>query len=211
MDAAYGSDAYYKLGNAELVRGVLAFISAPVIGSLSDRHGRRALFVACVLGTAAPAGTYAPCPIARPVLDNPASTTTSLCCRLFSQSATSYLNNNKPSRALADALAGPLPPLTFSPPPLDLPKVIRPNQAPSRRLPTHNNTLSRARAHALSGPLPPLALALGRTVVHAAARVCADRRCRAGHTPRRGLWCASHLAPGMHFVAFFFKHTIFLW
>lgn len=55
LDAQYGAGAYTRLGAADAVRGVLAFVSAPVLGSLSDRHGRRWLFLACVLGTASPA------------------------------------------------------------------------------------------------------------------------------------------------------------
>ena len=54
MDARYGVAAYTYLGYADAVRGTLAFGSAPLLGALSDRWGRRGPFLACVVGTASP-------------------------------------------------------------------------------------------------------------------------------------------------------------
>ena len=59
FDQAYGKDAYRLLGVCETVRGLLIFATAPSLGALSDVAGRKWLFVACILGTAAPSVTLA--------------------------------------------------------------------------------------------------------------------------------------------------------
>ena len=54
LDAAYGVRAYTLLGIADSIRGMLTFLTAPMLGALSDVVGRKWLFVACILGTAMP-------------------------------------------------------------------------------------------------------------------------------------------------------------
>ena len=56
LDDAYGGRAYTLLGVAETVRGILTFLSAPIIGALSDVPyiGRKWLFIVCIIGTATP-------------------------------------------------------------------------------------------------------------------------------------------------------------
>ena len=50
----YGARSYVLTGYAQSLKGMLAFLAAPALGALSDAVGRKYLFTACVLGTAAP-------------------------------------------------------------------------------------------------------------------------------------------------------------
>jgi MFS family permease len=59
LDAAYGKRAYTLLGMAEAVRGTLTFLTAPMLGALSDVAGRKWFFIACIVGTAAPSAVLA--------------------------------------------------------------------------------------------------------------------------------------------------------
>tara|TARA_B110001452_G_scaffold266538_1_gene273678 strand:- start:733 stop:2073 length:1341 start_codon:yes stop_codon:yes gene_type:complete len=54
IDARYGHRSYMLMGLAEAAKGFLAFLASPAVGALSDVLGRKWLFVACVIGTAAP-------------------------------------------------------------------------------------------------------------------------------------------------------------
>lgn len=50
----YGSQTYIIMGLAECVRGILAFLTCPLFGKLSDIWGRRPCLLVTVLGTLAP-------------------------------------------------------------------------------------------------------------------------------------------------------------
>lgn len=50
----YGSKTYIVMGLAECVRGILAFLTCPLFGKLSDIWGRRPCLLLTVLGTLAP-------------------------------------------------------------------------------------------------------------------------------------------------------------
>lgn len=50
----YGSKTYIIMGLAECVRGILAFLTCPLFGKLSDIWGRRPCLLITVLGTLAP-------------------------------------------------------------------------------------------------------------------------------------------------------------
>jgi DHA1 family tetracycline resistance protein-like MFS transporter len=50
----YGSNTYLIMGLADFFRGLLAFVSCPIFGRLSDLIGRRACLLATVFGTCAP-------------------------------------------------------------------------------------------------------------------------------------------------------------
>ena len=59
LNDAYGGRVYVLYGIAEAFRGALTFLPAPAIGAVSDVVGRKALFITCVVGTAAPFATLA--------------------------------------------------------------------------------------------------------------------------------------------------------
>jgi MFS family permease len=50
----YGSSTYVTMGCAECVRGVLAFAACPILGRMSDVHGRRPCLLLTVFGTLLP-------------------------------------------------------------------------------------------------------------------------------------------------------------
>mmetsp|Transcript_17238 Transcript_17238/g.34306 ORF Transcript_17238/g.34306 Transcript_17238/m.34306 type:complete len:603 (+) Transcript_17238:134-1942(+) len=52
--AAYPTTLYLVMGCADAIRGLLSFVSGPLIGKLSDATGRRTCLVVTVLGTTAP-------------------------------------------------------------------------------------------------------------------------------------------------------------
>lgn len=54
INEAFGQRSYLLTGYAQTVKGVLAFLTSPALGSLSDVIGRKYLFLLTVLGTAAP-------------------------------------------------------------------------------------------------------------------------------------------------------------
>lgn len=54
LNSHYGQRAYLLGGWAATCKGLLAFLTSPALGALSDVIGRKWLFFACVLGTAAP-------------------------------------------------------------------------------------------------------------------------------------------------------------
>ena len=54
INDAFGKRSYLYLGYAQTCKGVLAFLTSPAIGALSDVIGRKYLFLATILGTAAP-------------------------------------------------------------------------------------------------------------------------------------------------------------
>ena len=51
---AFNDNVYFVMGCAECVRGLLAFVSCPAFGKISDVLGRRACLFVTVLGTCAP-------------------------------------------------------------------------------------------------------------------------------------------------------------
>jgi MFS family permease len=52
--ARYGSQTYIIMGCAECIRGLLAFITCPMFGKVSDRWGRRPCLLVTVAGTLMP-------------------------------------------------------------------------------------------------------------------------------------------------------------
>uniref|UniRef100_A0A7S2MNB4 Major facilitator superfamily (MFS) profile domain-containing protein n=1 Tax=Haptolina brevifila TaxID=156173 RepID=A0A7S2MNB4_9EUKA len=54
INEAFGQRSYLLVGYAQTVKGILAFATSPAIGSLSDVIGRKYLFLATIIGTAAP-------------------------------------------------------------------------------------------------------------------------------------------------------------
>jgi len=55
----FGGQVYFIMGCAECIRGLLAFISCPLFGKISDIVGRKKCFFVTVLGTCAPVCTLA--------------------------------------------------------------------------------------------------------------------------------------------------------
>lgn len=51
---AFGSRSYFAVGVTETVKGLLAFISCPFFGKLSDRIGRKYCLLVTVTGTTLP-------------------------------------------------------------------------------------------------------------------------------------------------------------
>lgn len=59
MEKQYGSRLYIYHGVAESIRGVLTFLSAPALGSISDIVGRKWILILCITATAAPVAILA--------------------------------------------------------------------------------------------------------------------------------------------------------
>ena len=54
VNDAFGRRSYILVGYAQTCKGILAFLTSPALGAFSDVLGRKGLFLATVLGTAAP-------------------------------------------------------------------------------------------------------------------------------------------------------------
>ena len=52
--AQFGGWVYYATGSCETVKGILAFVSAPLVGKISDKVGRKPCLLATVVGTTMP-------------------------------------------------------------------------------------------------------------------------------------------------------------
>ncbi len=51
---AFGDYVYHVIGICETVKGILAFVSCPLIGKISDKVGRKICLLVTVVGTTAP-------------------------------------------------------------------------------------------------------------------------------------------------------------
>jgi MFS family permease len=58
----YGSHTYFVVGVMETVKGILAFLSCPAIGKLSDRIGRKPCLLITVVGTYTSSYLVSSCP-----------------------------------------------------------------------------------------------------------------------------------------------------
>ena len=51
---AFGEYVYYVIGITETIKGVLAFMTCPLVGRVSDKVGRKACLFVTVAGTTLP-------------------------------------------------------------------------------------------------------------------------------------------------------------
>ena len=54
IDDQYGESSYVVYGSADGARGLLAFLTTPAVGALSDELGRKWLFLVTVVGSSSP-------------------------------------------------------------------------------------------------------------------------------------------------------------